>query len=102
MKEEQKMPRELIKIERRLQEALQPVAPPAAFVKSLGSSLDREMAKKLRTKRVKNNLLIAGGVLGAVALVITIIRSLTSWEEIGTSISKLIPRFRKREPAASI
>ncbi len=102
MESEQKLPRELIRIERRLEDVLQPITPPAAFVRELQGRLDQEMVKKHKTRKVKNNLLIAGGVLGAAALLITVIRALTSWEKIAASIAKYLPRMGKREQAASI
>lgn len=102
MNTEQKLPSELKKIEARLQEVLQPITPPAAFVQDLRGRLDQEMVKKQKTRKVTSGLLIAGGVLGAAALLITVIRSLTSWEKMGSSVLKAFPWMRKREQAASI
>ncbi len=102
MKEKQKLSRDLKLIENRLQEALQPIKPPAAFVADLREKLDQEMIKKAKNRKVRNRLLVAGGVVGLVALIITVIRKLTSWEKLAASSIKLIPRFRKREGAASI
>ena len=96
------LPKDLKRIEKRLQEALQPIQPPALFVKDLRSKLDQEMRRKRNSKKVRVGLLIAGGVVGLTALAITLIRSLTSWEKISDSISRIIPRQRKREGAASI
>jgi len=102
MNTEQKLPLELKKIENRLQTVLHPVTPPAAFVQDLRERLDQEMIKKQKSKKVTSGLLIAGGVLGVAALLIAVIRSLTSWDKLGESISKNIPGLRKREPAASM
>jgi hypothetical protein len=102
MNAEQKLTRDLRKIENRLQEVLQPIKPPAVFVSDLRERLDQEMIKKAKTKKVRTGLLVAGGVLGLVALIITIIRKLTSWEKLNASISKLTPKFRKRQQPASI
>ena len=102
MKAQEKLTRDLRNIENRLQETLQPIKPPAVFVSDLRERLDQEMTKKIKTKKVRNRWLVAGGVLGLVALAITIIRKLTSWEKLAVSISKYLPKFRKREQAASI
>lgn len=102
MNAEVKMNKEIRNIEKRLQEVLRPIKPPAVFVSDLRERLDEEMAKKIKTKKVRTRLLVAGGVLGLVALVITIIRKLTSWEKMEVSVSKFIPKIRKREQAASI
>ena len=102
MNAQEKLTRDLKNIESRLQDALQPIKPPALFVSDLRERLDEEMTKKIKTKKVRNRLLVAGGVLGVVALAITILRKLTSWEKLSDSVSKNLPRFRKREQAASI
>lgn len=102
MNNEVKLPRDLKKIENRLQQALQPVRPPAMFVKDLRARLDREMLRKQKSRKVRSGLLIVGGVLGGAALLVTLIRSLTSWEKVGESVSRYLPRLRKREPATSI
>lgn len=99
---EQNLPRELKRIENRLQEVLQPITPPAAFVQDLRGRLDEEMTRKQKSRKVTSGLLIAGGVLGAAALLITVIRSLTSWEKTAAAISKNLPWMRKREPVASV
>jgi hypothetical protein len=102
MNTEQLLSRDLRKIENRLQEALQPITPPAVFVADLRDRLDQEMVKKTKTKKVRNGLLVAGGVLGLVALIITVIHKLTSWEKVATSLTKYLPKLRKREQAVSI
>jgi hypothetical protein len=96
------IPRDLKKIERQLERSLQPVKPPAMFVKELRGRLDAEMLKKQKSKKVKVGLLIAGGVVGGVALLITLIRSLTSWDQLSAAVSRVIPRIKKREQAASV
>lgn len=102
MNAEMNMSRDLSNIEDRLQAVLRPIKPPAAFVADLRGKLDQEMAKKIKTKKVRNSLLVAGGVVGLVALAITIINKLTSWEKLTASVSKRLPKIRKREQAASI
>ena len=102
MNAEMNMSRDLSNIEDRLQTALRPIKPPAVFVADLREKLDQEMAKKIKTKKVRTSLLVAGGVVGLVALVITIVNKLTSWEKLTDSITKRLPKIRKREQAASI
>lgn len=94
--------RDLRNIEDRLQATLRPIKPPAAFIADLRCKLDQEMAKKVKTKKVRNGLLVAGSVVGLVALIITILNKLTSWDKITASITKYLPKIRKREQAASI
>jgi hypothetical protein len=102
MNAEQILSRDLRKVENRLQAALRPVKPPAVFVSDLRERLDQEMVKKTKTKKVRKSLLVAGGVLGLVALVITIIRKLASWEKQAVSLARYLPKIRKREQPASI
>lgn len=102
MNTEGMLTKDLRKIENRLKEALKPITPPAVFVSDLRERLDQEMVKKLKTRKVRNRLLVAGGVLGLAALIITIIHKLTSWEKLTPSISRYLPKIRKREQAASI
>lgn len=94
--------KDLLKIERRLQEVFQPISPRTTFVEELRLRLDQEMVKKIKSKKVKNGLLVAGGIVGLVVMVITLIRSLTSLPSTFKSISKNLPRLRKREQVASI
>ena len=94
--------RDLRKIEKRLQQALQPIKPPALFVADLRERLDQEMAKKAKTRKVRNGLLVAGSVVGLAALLITVIRKLTTWEKPSVSIPRTFLRFRKREQAAPV
>lgn len=102
MNAEMNMSRDLRNIEARLQAALRPIKPPAVFVADLREKLDQEMAKKIKTKKVRKSLLVAGGVVGLVALVITIVNKLTSLEKLTDSITKRLPKIRKREQAVSI
>jgi hypothetical protein len=94
--------KDLLRIERRLQEVFQPVSPRIAFVEELRLRLDQEMVRKIKSKKVKTGLLVAGGIVGLTVMVITLIRSLTSWPKTLQSISKNLPRLRKREQVASI
>ena len=102
MARQNKLPRELLKIEGKLQDALSPVSPRTAFVEDLRLQLDQEMIRKAKAKKVKVGLVIAGGLVGVAVMVITIIRSLTAWESIFQSISKAFSKLRKREQAASV
>lgn len=102
MNAELNMTRDLRNVEDRLKEVLRPITPPAAFVADLRCKLDQEMAKKAKTKKVRNGLLIAGGLVSLVALVITIINKLASLEKLGASVAKNLPKIRKRQQAASI
>lgn len=102
MNTEGKLTKDLRNIENRLHEALQPIKPPAVFVSELRERLDQEMVKKMKTKKVRNRLLVAGGVLGIAALIITVIHKITSWDKLAASITRYLPKFRKREQAASI
>jgi hypothetical protein len=101
MEKGMKMKRDLIKVERRLQDVLKPVTPRMEFVTELRIKLDEEMVKRAKTKKVQTGLLVAGGLVSLVLMVVTIIRSLTKWPEIIKSISKNLPKQRKRQQAAS-
>ncbi len=94
--------KDLLRIEGRLQEVFQPISPRIVFVEELRLRLDQEMAKRTKSKKVKTGLLVAGGVVGLAVMVITLIRSLTTWPAKFQSITKNLPRLRKREQAASI
>jgi tetrahydromethanopterin S-methyltransferase subunit A len=102
MVKEQKLTKDLLKIENRLKDVLQPISPPAVFVTDLRSRLDQEMVKKTTSKKVKTGLLVAGGIVGIVVMLITLIRSLISLPGVIKSIVEKFPRLKKREQAASI
>ena len=102
MEKGNKMNRDLIKVESRLQKAFQPVYPRSGFVEELRILLDQEMVKKTKTKKMQTGLLVAGGIVGLAVMVITIIRSLTSLGSSLQSFTKNLPKLRKQEPAASI
>ena len=102
MNGEMKLTRDLKRVEKKLQSVLQPIKPPAVFVSDLRERLDQEMIKKAKSRKARNRLLVAGGVLGVVALIIAIIRKLASLDKVADSISKQLPRFRKQEQATSI
>ncbi len=94
--------KDLLRIEGRLQEVLQPISPRIAFVEELRSRLDQEMMKRTTSRKVKTGLLVAGGIVGLAVMVVTLIRSITTWPAKFQSISKSLPRLRKPEQAASI
>jgi hypothetical protein len=99
MPRKETLPRDLLKIENRLKKALQPVQPSLAFVEDLRGQLDKEMLNKVKTKKVKTGLLVAGGIVGAVVMVITVIRSIMNWPK---TIQSVAEKFRKREQIASV
>lgn len=102
MAKQNRLSKDLLRIEGQLQEVLQPISPRTAFVDDLRSRLDQAMIKKTKTKKVRVGLLVAGGIVGLAVMVISIIRSLTDRDNIFQSISKGLTRLRKREQAASV
>ena len=94
--------KDLLRIESRLEEVFRPISPRLAFVADLRLRLDQEMERKIKNKRVKNGLLVAGGVVGLAVMVITLIRSLTTLPSKIQSITKNLPRLRKGEQVASV
>ncbi len=102
MEKGMKMTRNLLKIESRLKDVLKPVTPSMEFVTELRSRQDEEMVKRVKTKKMQTGLLVAGGIVSLAVMVITIIRSLTTWPDIIKSISKSLQKPRKRQQAASI
>ncbi len=97
-----KMTKDLLRIESRLKDVLSPVTPRADFVVELQNKLDQEMGKRIKTKKVQTGLLVAGGIVSLAVMVITVIRSLTAWPSIIQSISKNLPKLRKRQQAVSV
>ncbi len=102
MVQENKLSKDLLKIERRIQSVLQPVQPPAVFIQDLRERLDQEMVKKTKSKKVRTGLLVAGGIVGIAVMIITLIRSIASLPSVVKSISEKLPRIKKREQAVSI
>lgn len=102
MVHENKLSKDLLKIERRIQSVLQPVQPPAVFIQDLRTRLDQEMVKKTKSKKVRTGLLVAGGIVGIAVMIITLIRSIASLPSVVKSISEKLPRIKKREQAVSI
>jgi len=96
------MTKDLIKIESRLKDVLMPVTPRIGFVTELRSKLDAEMIKRAKTKKVQTGLLVAGGIVSLAVMVVTIIRSLATWPQKIKSISKNLPKLRKRQQTASV
>lgn len=92
-------PKDLKRVENRLKAVLQPVQPRLDFVEDLRIRLDEEMILKMKSKKVKTGLLVAGGIVGLAVMVITLIRSLMTWPSVVQSISS---KFRKREQAVSV
>ena len=99
MTRKETLPKDLLRMESRLKEVLSPVTPRMAFIEDLRSRLDQEMVNRIKVKKVKTGLLLAGGIVGAVVMVITVIKSIMTWPSVIQSISG---RFKKREQVASI
>lgn len=96
-----KTERKLKRIETKLQSALQPVDPRADFVADLQNRLMIEMEHKNKTRKVKKGLLVAGGIVGGVVMLVTIIRTLTSWEEFTDSLSQFLNQNKKGQQVVS-
>ena len=93
------LPRDLLRVEKRLLKVLQPVEPDMAFVNDLRAQLDLEMAVKIKNRKVRTGLLVAGGIVGVVVMYVTLIRSIMNWP---AAVQALAQKFRKREQPASI
>jgi hypothetical protein len=102
MAEKNILPRDLQRIEKRLQAVLQPVRPPADFVHQLRMQLESEMDRKTASKKVQTGLLVAGGLVSLVVLVVTVIRTIITWPTALESLTRKMPKLRKREGAASV
>ena len=101
MEKGMKMTKDLLRIESRLKDVLSPVTPRADFVAELQNKLDQEMVARVKTKKMQTGLLVAGGIVSLAVMGITIIRSLTAWPGIIQSISKNLPKIRKRQQVLS-
>ena len=97
MKEEKK----LKKIEARLDREMQPVAPRPAFVAQLGDQLREEMTRKTKAKQVRKGILVAGGIVGGLVMVITLIRTLMSWDGFSEFMSGIFSRRKEKHQTAS-
>jgi len=95
------MNRSLRKVEKRLEMALAPVKPDSGFVSELRLQIDQARERRVKAKKVKKGILVAGGIVGVVVMVITIIRSLTSWDELLQSISALFSKKEHKQQTAS-
>ena len=93
------LPKELLRVESRLKEVLQPVQPRAGFIEELRIQLDQEMVQKIKSRKVKTGLLVAGGIVGVAVMLITLIRSIMTWP---STVQAITEKFRKREQAASV
>lgn len=93
--------KEMERIEALLAKTFLPVKPRESFVNRLQVKLDREMGKRKKTKKVTRGILVAGGIVGGVALLVTVIRSFTGEEGFFQTLSKQVSRFRKRQQTAS-
>jgi hypothetical protein len=93
------LPKELLRVESRLKEVLQPVQPRAGFIDELRIQLDQGMVQKIKSRKVKTGLLVAGGIVGVTVMLITLIRSIMA---LPNTVQAITEKFRKREQAASI
>lgn len=84
-----------------MQETLTPVEPRESFVRELEDQLILTMGRKTKVKQVRKGILVAGGVLGGAVMIVTIIKSLTSWEGFADSLSALINRQKEEHQTAS-
>ena len=92
------LPKDLLRIEKQLKAVLKPVQPRMDFVDGLRAELDLEMAQKMKSKKVRTGILVAGGIVGAVVMIITVIRTIMSWP---SAIQSIAEKLRKREQAIS-
>ncbi|MFO8036955.1 MAG: hypothetical protein R6U57_10055 [Anaerolineales bacterium] len=102
MRKEEKLTRSLRNVEKKLAAALQPVEPNPTFISNLRLQIEEAGQHRARIKKVKKGILVAGGIVGILVMIITIIRSLTSWEKVTQSISKLISKEDREHQTASI
>ena len=102
MPERNDLPKDLLRIEKRLQAVLQPIQPPALFVKRLRMQLDQEMDRKITRGKMQTGLLVAGGLVSLIVLIVSLVRSLMTWPKVIESLTRRMPKVRKREGAASI
>ncbi len=96
------MNRNLRRVEKKLESALQPVEPNPAFVSDLRLRIEKAGEHRVRIKKVKKGLWIAGGVVGALVMIVTIIRSLTSWDELVGNISNFFSKKDRKHQTASV
>ncbi len=99
MRTKNSLPKELLRVESRLNEVLQPVQPRVGFVEELRIQLDQEMVQKMKSKKVKTGLMIAGGIVGVAVMVITLIRTIMNWPN---AVQAITEKFSKREQTASV
>lgn len=97
----QQLPDDLKRIEYRMKEAMPRVTPRPAFIRDLRKKLDAQVLASRKQETLKKGLLVAGGLVGAVVMVVAIIRSLTSWKKMVETISTWYARQDKKRQAAS-
>jgi hypothetical protein len=72
---------ELLKLEKQLDQTLNPVVPRSGFVRDLKARLftgDFEVNKRWIPQKVSNTLLVIGGIIGSVIMLIASVRGLIS------------------------
>ncbi len=82
-------------IETKLEGILYPVTPRPAFVLALRQRLDEEMAQRIKKAKMKQGLLVVGGLVGGILMIVTVIRSLTSWPEFTKTIDEWFSKPKK-------
>ena len=97
MKEE----KTLQEMEDRLAQEMQPVTPRPAFVTQLGDQLRVEMERKSKFKQVRKGILVAGGILGGLVMIATLIKTLTSWDGFTDFMSGIVSRQKEKHQTAS-
>lgn len=96
------MDRSMRKVDRKLATHFKPVKPDPAFVADLRLELDDAMHRRIRVNKMKKGILVAGGIVGAAVMIVTIVRSLTSWEEFTQTVSKLLSGKEREHQTASV
>ena len=95
-KKDPDMEYDLRKLEIQLMATLQPVSPRPEFVHGLRTRLAAKeigIGSRILSKKISNNLLVAGGVVGSVIMIATSIKGLISL----ISVIGFIVRFITRE-----
>lgn len=96
------MSRSLKVVDKKLRATLRPVDPDPGFVSDLKFQLAEAMDRRKRASKVKKGILVAGGVVGVILMIVTIIRTLTSWDELAGAVSKLLSRKDRERQTASV
>lgn len=88
-------------IETKLEGVLHPVTPRPAFVLALRQRLDEEMAQRIKKVKMKQRLLVVGGLVGGILMIVTVIRSLISWSEFTKALDEWLSKPKKGQQLVS-